>query len=584
MLFLIFLSSGLFLGWSLGANDAANIFGSAVGSKMMKFRKAAIIASIFVVLGAVFQGKGTSDTLSSLGAVDALAGGFTVSLCAAATVFMMTRYAIPVSTSQAVVGAIIGWSSFTGHSTDYKVLTKIVSTWISGPILGMIFAALLFLLLRWILRKNKIHIIKLDSYIRIALIIVGAFGAYSLGANNIANVMGVFVNSAPNLILDFGIFALDGVQILFLIGGIAIAAGIFTYSERVMNTVGNGILSLTPEAAIVVVLSQALVLFIFSSAKLSGVLIALGIPPIPLVPVSSTQVVVGSVIGIGIIKGAREIKFRALGEIALGWITTPVVAGILTYFMLFFVQNVFQLQVSSSMVSGNLAPIPIIDQAQISEQVKEVNLVLPGILVLSSIIIIVLIFLFFRQQKLRLKVENELLQQQNNYYQTQKALNGLEVSAVQHENDLLNLKLETKRREYISTALNITSQKDFLQTISNRLDEIKKAQDSALKDHLLNELTLLLKQKMNFNDETEAFYAQIELIHKDFKQKLSSSFPGLSEQEKRLSTLLHLNLSSKEISALLGISSKSVEIARYRLRKKLNLKQGENLIQFIQNL
>ena len=52
---LFFITSGLFLGWSLGANDAANIFGSAVGSRMITFRKAAIIASVFVILGAVLQ-------------------------------------------------------------------------------------------------------------------------------------------------------------------------------------------------------------------------------------------------------------------------------------------------------------------------------------------------------------------------------------------------------------------------------------------------------------------------------------------------------------------------------------------------
>ena len=49
MLFLFFITSGLFLGWSLGANDAANIFGTAVGSRMIKFKKAAIIAGIFVL-------------------------------------------------------------------------------------------------------------------------------------------------------------------------------------------------------------------------------------------------------------------------------------------------------------------------------------------------------------------------------------------------------------------------------------------------------------------------------------------------------------------------------------------------------
>ena len=80
IMIILFLTSGLFLGWSLGANDAANIFGSAVGSKMVSFRKAAIIASIFVILGAVIQGAGASDTLGKLGAVNAIGGSFTVAL------------------------------------------------------------------------------------------------------------------------------------------------------------------------------------------------------------------------------------------------------------------------------------------------------------------------------------------------------------------------------------------------------------------------------------------------------------------------------------------------------------------------
>ena len=74
MTFLLFLSSGLFLGWTLGANDASNVFGSAVGSKLIRFKQAAIIASIFVVLGAVLQGAGGSHTLGKLGSIDALGG------------------------------------------------------------------------------------------------------------------------------------------------------------------------------------------------------------------------------------------------------------------------------------------------------------------------------------------------------------------------------------------------------------------------------------------------------------------------------------------------------------------------------
>ena len=143
---LFYITSGLFLGWSLGANDAANIFGSAVGSRMVSFGKAAAIASVFVIAGAVIQGAGASDTLGELGSVNAPGGSFTVALAAALTVFWMTRLSIPVSTTQAIVGAIIGWNLFTGNRTDAGSLTTIVTTWITGPLLGAMFAVLLFIL------------------------------------------------------------------------------------------------------------------------------------------------------------------------------------------------------------------------------------------------------------------------------------------------------------------------------------------------------------------------------------------------------------------------------------------------------
>lgn len=268
MLILLFISSGLFLGWSLGANDAANIFGTAVGSRMVKFSKAAIIAAIFVILGAVLQGSGTTKTLSELGSVDALGGAFTVALCSAVVVAVMTRFKLPVSTGQAIVGAIMGWCYFTSHPVDYSVLTVIVSSWITGPILGAIFSALLYLLLRRFIKNTKIHLLKLDTIIRVSLIVVGAFGAYSLGANNIANVMGVFVNTV-SFTINIGSFSIGSVTLLFLLGGVAIAVGIITYSKKVMETIGTGILAMTPESAIVVVLAQSLVLFIFSSTSLS---------------------------------------------------------------------------------------------------------------------------------------------------------------------------------------------------------------------------------------------------------------------------------------------------------------------------
>jgi inorganic phosphate transporter, PiT family len=344
---LLFLTSGLFLGWSLGANDASHIFGSAVGSKLVTFRKAAIIASIFFIAGAVIQGSGTSHTLGRLGSVNAIGGSFTVALAAAITIYMMTKFALPISTTQAIVGAIIGWNFFTGNSTDSKILSTIVLTWVAGPVIGALFAIPLYMLLKKFKKAAKIHLIRFESLIKTGLVLVGSFGAYSLGANNIANVMGVFIPAFNLQDIDLGFFTLNSNQQLFLIGGLAVAAGILTYSWKVMETIGNNIMELSSEAALVVVLAQSLVLFIFSSTGLSDIFVSLGLPPITMVPVSSSQVIVGCILGIGLYKGARNINFKVLGEIGLAWLISPVASGLLTFFLLFFMKNIFAINVGT---------------------------------------------------------------------------------------------------------------------------------------------------------------------------------------------------------------------------------------------
>ncbi len=334
----LLLTGGLFLGWSLGANDAANVFGTAVGSRMVSFRQAATICSIFVILGAVISGAGTTDTLGKLGAIDSLSGSFVAAVAAAITVYVMTHLGLPVSTSQAIVGAIVGWNLHSGAPTDVYVLIKIVGTWIACPILAGLIAMLLYKAtiagLKWV----KIHLIRQDAYTRAALIIAGAFGAYSLGANNIANVMGVFVPANPLQSIDIaGLFSVSGVQQLFLLGGLAIALGVFTYSKRVMLTVGARLMPLSPVAAWIVVMAHSIVLFLFASQNLEALLHGLGLPAIPLVPVSSTQAVIGAMLGLWILKGGSGMNYNLLAGVASGWITTPIIAGIISFGALNFV-------------------------------------------------------------------------------------------------------------------------------------------------------------------------------------------------------------------------------------------------------
>ena len=338
----IFLLGGLFLGWSLGSNDAANVFGTAVGTRMVRFKTAAIVCSLFIILGAVISGSGTTETLGKLGAINALPGAFAACVAAGLSVYIMTKFGLPVSTTQAIVGAIVGWNLYTGSSTNIKVLLTILSPWILCPIIAALIAMLFFILTKKLLKNTTWHILRLDAYTRTALLIAGAFGAYSLGANNIANVMGVFVPIAPFADIQLGSFlTFSSKEQLFLLGGIAIAVGVFTYSKKVMFTVGNDLLKLSPVAAFIVVIAHSIVLFLFASQGISHFLNSIHLPAIPLVPVSSSQAIVGAVIGIGILKGGKEVQWNIAGKITIGWFLLPVIAALISFVVLFVLQNIF---------------------------------------------------------------------------------------------------------------------------------------------------------------------------------------------------------------------------------------------------
>ena len=610
MIILFYLSSGLFLGWSLGANDAANIFGTAVGTKMLKFKTAAIIGSIFVILGAVIQGAGASHTLGKLGNVSTLAAAFTVAFSAAITVFWMTRMRLPVSTSQAIVGAIIGWNLYTDNPTDAATLTKIVSTWVSGPILGGIFAVLLFMLIQLLSKKTKIHILYRDILIKYMLVFVGAFGAYSLGANNIANVMGVFTGAIELPVIDLGIVSFSSTQQLFFIGSIAIALGITTYSKHVMETVGNTLMPLSSEAAIVVVLSQALVLFIFSSQGLSDAIQSIGLPAIPLVPVSSSQIVIGSIIGIGIYKGGKQIKYNILGGISLGWLATPLAAGVLSFFMLFFVNNVFKqdvgginnfIKVRTQTVTEENIPN---DSIQFHETIKDtasVQVIIPNkinkeqdingdysfqIMWMALLTLVLLASLLFYLLKRQKKKSNYLtLAVKDNKNDLTLIIDNLEKRLQEKVSHQFSLSKELKFRqsEMITMAMSIIRKNEFLESLKREILKIKSKVDDQDTRLGLNKLSLMITQDLSIDRDRERFQLLINEQSNNFNQRLSEVYPGLTDNEKRLVALLRLNLSSKEIASILNISPKSVEMNRYRLRKKLKVNPKTSLSDFIKD-
>ena len=303
-----FLLSGIYLGWALGANDAANVFGTGVTSGLVSYKMAVILTAIFVILGAVMEGTKCFDTVGYFTSLT-LFTALLVTLSAAITVTLMTRLKLPVSTSQAILGAIVGIAivgkGWRGLPMDK--LTKVVLCWIFTPLGAAVISFLLFMGLGYLV--NRIRGLAVFTHLmRIGVLVTGCFSAYALGSNNVANTTGAFVGAGL-------ITPIEGA----LIGSISIGVGALTYSRGVMISVGRRISLLDPFSALVVVLAGAITVYLYTQIG---------------VPVSTSQAVVGAVAAIGLAKGVRTINKKMLFFILLGWISTPILAASLSILML----------------------------------------------------------------------------------------------------------------------------------------------------------------------------------------------------------------------------------------------------------
>ncbi len=299
------LASGVFFGWSLGTNDAANVFGTAVASRMVRFWTAAVICSLGLMLGAWWEGAAGMETYAALSSGQgSLHTAFLVCLVAAITVTGMTWLRLPVSATQAVVGALLGVGAWTGN-IQFSVLGKVAACWVGTPLGAMLIAVAVFFVLGQVLNRLHLNMFQYDFGMRALLLLAGGYGSYALGANNVANATGPFVG--PGM-LD--------VQTACLLGGASIALGVLTFSRGVMMTVGGGLVKLDAFSALVVVVAEGITVHIYAM---------LG------VPVSTSQAVVGAVLGIGLVKGIRTVNRKTLRSILLAWVSTPTVAFLMAW-------------------------------------------------------------------------------------------------------------------------------------------------------------------------------------------------------------------------------------------------------------
>ncbi|MCB2182656.1 MAG: inorganic phosphate transporter [Desulfobulbaceae bacterium] len=299
------ISSGILLGFGLGSNDFSNIFGTSVSAGLIRYRTAVILCSTFLLLGAFLEGPKCLETVGKLAELS-YSTAFACTLASAIVIGLLTYFALPASASQAIIGAIVGVGATAG-ATDYLKLLKIFTCWVLTPFGALLFSFLLYFLLSFAFDYILKSLYWRRTIILVGVLLAGCYGAYSFGANNVANVTGVYVGS--------GVLSPDTACI---IGGLSMAAGVIGYGYRVMETVGKKIVPLDPFSALVAMLANAVVLHYFTQVG---------------VPVSSSQAVVGAVVGVGLVKDYRTVSPRMIAMICAGWFFTPLSAGLLSFLL-----------------------------------------------------------------------------------------------------------------------------------------------------------------------------------------------------------------------------------------------------------
>ncbi len=311
MILFALLLGGLFLGWGVGANNSADIFGTAVATNSVRYRTAIILIAIFVTLGAIVEGPRLyhgyrfSTTIT-------MPLAFAATMSAAVTICCLTYLSLPASASQAAVGGIMGiaiWANGTAGA-DWGKLGAWACCWVLSPLAAACIAFLLMKCVGPIIRRNVRNVEFLNFIYKTGFIIVGCYAAFTLGGNNVVVTTGPFYQA--------GLFGDPShhwpAVIAAAIGAVSISVGALTYARKVMRTVGHGITALDPFSALVAVLAHAIALHLSTQLH---------------IPVSSAQATVGAVAGVGFSKGMRTVNSKMLWTIFGGWVLTPLVSAFL---------------------------------------------------------------------------------------------------------------------------------------------------------------------------------------------------------------------------------------------------------------
>lgn len=310
------LLAGLYLAWGIGANDSSKVFAPAVVTNSIRYKTAMRLLSVFVILGALTQGHILYEAYEFGGGGVPLHEATIATAGAAFAVMVATLFALPVSTSQAGVGGMIGVTLFRlgGEGLDWALIEKMFLCWVLTPPVSAVLAFVLYHLLRRPVEGFFSNPSARSRFLQASLVVFGCYEAYTLGANHVVVTTGPFYKAGL-----FGPPGPDALAARVLAAGVAslaIAFGALTFARRVMETFGKKVTVLDPYSAVMVMIASGTTLEIFTLLH---------------VPISTTQAGVGALVGVGLTKGQRGVSYGTLARIVSAWFVSPLVAGLFAF-------------------------------------------------------------------------------------------------------------------------------------------------------------------------------------------------------------------------------------------------------------
>lgn len=441
----------------------------------------------------------------------------------------------------AFLGALSAYWIWRGGSpvTDWSFLLSFVA----APLMAFVLSAALRSVLRFVFKRVKVHMITLSYYMRHAVIVSVLLTVLAVGLNWGGFICGVGAMIRVSSVVMPAAMVVVGVIALM-----------FMNHEKQTDAYGSGIFAdFSIYSVVSVGLSVAVTLLFFSFDHTASLL---GLSPAPL---SVSALAMAAVAGSEVAQRSRLVSDSEYIKEIVAVVLAPLMAFALAYLLLSII--------------GDGAEDAMV-----------------GYVVMTAAVLVLLALAFTsyakRQRVSREAMDRVMYAQRQQIYEHSRALSDMELKVVLSENQALHNAVEMKRQEVMNVALSIVEQREFLESLSETVKKLEKAEDDKERDRLVAELSSSIKQRLSYEGDVDSqyFYAQAESLHEDFNAKLSENFPNLTQQEKRLATLLRLGFSSKYIATLMNITSKSVEISRYRLRQKLGLEKGDNLVNFIKSI